>query len=575
VTAPLVVPNTKPDHVPAPNERARMVAWFDPVQLLNTAIKLVTSTTFGRSSDRRILDAVIHSDIEPCDYSSREEVWIDYVSDTGDGWNSTYAIAHQLAQPILNLDWNGETFCTERAQVLILGGDEVYPTASRAEYEKRLVMPFRTALPYTVAPNPTVFAVPGNHDWYDSLVAFSRMFCSPRGRWFGGWQTRQTVSYFAIKLPHDWWLIGADVQLDSDIDDPQLEYFTKVAARMSDKARVILCLAEPQWIEEARYAKFEPTINTRNLDFLEEKIFEGRIVVYLAGDLHHYRRHAAPDNRQKITAGGGGAFLYPTHGDEHLVAKLKGEYTYRASFPSPRESRALAWNNLKFMGLNPTFGFATAILYLLLAWAVNANVGEYGITQVTRAVGAAVNGVVNSQIAVFWGVALLFGFYFFTDTHSPRYKFWGGGAHAVIHLITAFLLAWFASWLTVHFLGLPFRETLQLALAGVVIAVGGYLIGPLIMGVYLLISLNVFGRHAGEFSSLHNEDFKSWLRMRITRSGDLEIYPIGIPRVPKSWREPTAAERAQTPSLLVSQDGDATPPTLIEHPIKVPVTVRS
>ena len=114
---------------------------------------------------------------------------------------------------------------TKRGDVLVFGGDAVYPVASREAYERQLVAPYRTALPSVEPPYPKVFAVAGNHDWYDSLVAFTRIFCTGGKRRFAAWQTHQSRSYFAIKLPHGWWLVGTDVQLESDIDDPQLEYF--------------------------------------------------------------------------------------------------------------------------------------------------------------------------------------------------------------------------------------------------------------------------------------------------------------------------------------------------------------
>ena len=71
-------------------------------------------------------------------------------------------------------------------------------------------------------------ALPGNHDWYDSLVAFQKLFFTHifNGRTFaGGWRTRQKRSYFALKLPHKWWLVGVDLQLSHNIDVPQLRYF--------------------------------------------------------------------------------------------------------------------------------------------------------------------------------------------------------------------------------------------------------------------------------------------------------------------------------------------------------------
>ena len=68
-----------------------------------------------------------------------------------------------------------------------------------------------------------MLALPGNHDWYDGLTAFLRLFT--QDRMIGGWRTEQKRSYFTVQLPHRWWLVGLDSQLDSYFDDPQLKYF--------------------------------------------------------------------------------------------------------------------------------------------------------------------------------------------------------------------------------------------------------------------------------------------------------------------------------------------------------------
>ena len=127
----------------------------------------------------------------------------DYVADLGDGWDSTYAVASLLASPSLTLslrDGSTGPVKTERGRLLVMGGDEVYPTASREGYQERTVGPYECALRETDPPHPNLFAIPGNHDWYDGLVSFSRLFCQER--WFGGWKTRQRRTYFAIQLPH-------------------------------------------------------------------------------------------------------------------------------------------------------------------------------------------------------------------------------------------------------------------------------------------------------------------------------------------------------------------------------------
>ena len=57
------------------------------------------------------------------------------------------------------------------------------------------------------------------------------------------------------------------------------------------------------------------------------------------------------------------------------------------------------------------------------------------------------------------------------------------------------------------------------------------------MGVYLLVSVNVFGRHSEEaFSGLRIEDFKHFLRLHVGADGRLTIWPVKIERVPRRWR---------------------------------------
>src|SRR4051812_409922 len=90
---------------PAPHssstpERARMVGWYDPLQLIRTAMQVAVSTLFGRNAAYRLIEALAqptHTEtvVTP---DVNGDVWIDYVADLGDGWNSTYAIAQSVAQ---------------------------------------------------------------------------------------------------------------------------------------------------------------------------------------------------------------------------------------------------------------------------------------------------------------------------------------------------------------------------------------------------------------------------------------------------------------------------------------------
>ena len=103
----------------------KMVQWFDPPLLLRTTTEVLVSTIFGGHSDYRLIEALAVGTDTPHDYTkhyleesdgqylrdeldncvvdetraSREDIWFDYVADTGDGWNPTYCIAYTLHNP--------------------------------------------------------------------------------------------------------------------------------------------------------------------------------------------------------------------------------------------------------------------------------------------------------------------------------------------------------------------------------------------------------------------------------------------------------------------------------------------
>ena len=103
--------------------------------------------------------------------------------------------------------------------------------------------------------------------------------------------------------------------------------------------------------------------------------------------------------------------------------------------------------------------------------------------------------------------------------------------HAITHLLLAFAIGWAALRLTTLLFGLPFGTLRHLLLAGAITFVVSGFAGAWRIGLYLLISLQVFGRHDQHaFSSLRIQDYKGWLRMRIDAAGMLSVYAVGIDR---------------------------------------------
>ena len=80
----------------------KMVRWYDPVQLLHTGVEVIVSAVLGTRSDYRVMESF--SGLQDVfDYSGEREIWIDYVADLGDGWNSTHTIATLLAKDSLDV----------------------------------------------------------------------------------------------------------------------------------------------------------------------------------------------------------------------------------------------------------------------------------------------------------------------------------------------------------------------------------------------------------------------------------------------------------------------------------------
>jgi hypothetical protein len=548
----------------------KMVGWYDPTQLIRTGIEVIISTLFARHSDGRRIDAIATPEEKGLDYRDEKYLdpngrfWFDFTADCGDGWHSTYSVAYYITRPLLDL----QSVHLARGRLLILGGDLVYPTPSQTEYDARLVAPYTIGTCSQGDHEADVLAIPGNHDWYDSLVAFRRIFCC--GRKFASFNTRQTRSYFSARLPAGWWLLGIDTQLDHDIDELQFKYFLAVVANIPFNDKVILCCAEPTWIVNAKPNEDLLSFTKPLLDQLEA-ILDSRLVLSLAGDIHHYRRHSNKSGRHRITCGTGGAFLHPTH---EISSNAVEGYICEKSFPSIEESRRITFHNLLFMFKNPKFGLVSGFAYLIVAWenglyvgedfqAVSIkDIGQMGLRQFPDAVVAAVHSALLSPVGFTFYLILITGFIFFADRSSKYFRWVGGTVHAMTHVVAGFFIYWLAAYFPVTILGLPHKSIPQYLIAGSILFTLGWVAGSVILGIYLLISFNVFGKHWNEaFSSLQIQDWKGFVRGFIGKDGCLNLFFVGIKRVPRRWK----AEGA----ILKPFDKKHTEPVIVDH-IKIP-----
>ncbi|MGQ4429024.1 metallophosphoesterase, partial [Streptomyces violaceoruber] len=80
------------------------------------------------------------------------------IGDTGEGDDPQYAVVPGL------LEAGRDT------RFAVLASDVIYPVGSADDYGTKFFRPYRDY-------RAPIYAIPGNHDWYEDLGAFMRVFC--------------------------------------------------------------------------------------------------------------------------------------------------------------------------------------------------------------------------------------------------------------------------------------------------------------------------------------------------------------------------------------------------------------
>ena len=541
-----------------------MVRWFDPHQLLDTAVRVLISGIFSSYADNRELQARLPALVP--DRSATTDLWLDYVSDLGDGWNSTYTVARLLAAKELTLDWDGKAHRTERGRALIMGGDQVYPVPKAEEYENRMLGPYRAALPGAPDQAPELFAIPGSHDWYDGLVNFTSVFCA--NRWIGGWKTSQRRSYFALKLPNGWWLWGIDLQFGACLDEVQLQYFADVASEQIQAGdRVIICMGKE--VESGR--KQTEVHSDWDVHYLEREVIRpcgAQLLVYIQSGKHYYARFEEEHGlRQHITSGGGGAFLHPTHDLPERMELPGGEgpvaYQRAANYPSAEVSRRLR----KRIWLLPPYNLPLAAVFgtvqVLLAFMMGLHLRDRHVALDLGDLRRALWESPTAFLLILLMMVSLAAMMRLAHETSGVGRLLVGLVHSTLQLATVAGVMVVASqlssgydlrggWSLVVFL----KSVFFLGGIGGTVGISGY-----------LWATNCLGFHGNEgYAPLHRQDLKHFLRMHFGSDGALTLYPIGIDRVGRKWRlNPDAPGN----DPWFDQDGPPPVPHLIEKPIRI------
>ena len=246
----------------------------------------------------------------------------------------------------------------ENTSFMVICSDVIYPAGDVNDYVNGFY------IPYADYPNE-IYALPGNHDWYDGLNGFMYHFCGAeplseetfrrsdfslrqmisRALWrkptlpdrdaLEAWRSQrppwsespprppQPGPYYAIVTP-SLTLVAIDTGITGGLDREQGEWLLKVSKRHGPK---VLLTGKPL-IVNGRYQPGE-------IAWTDDNVPDGRptvddivrdpahgYVAAIGGDVHNYQRYSVTvpskdgtDSRciEYIVAGGGGAFLSATH----------------------------------------------------------------------------------------------------------------------------------------------------------------------------------------------------------------------------------------------------------------------
>lgn len=469
---------------------------------------------------------------------------IDFVADTGDDSSVSEAVARLIftAWTLPDPDGAGEV-AVPRGDVLLFAGDTAYPVATSTEIHDRVVVPFNKVLVAARANDPpgvrrTILGIPGNHDWYDGLDGFGRLFRRRTGELspeeevpqltperesrfehvvnfvekfvVGGHISKQKVlvldgyvpvqqaSYFALPLAPGVDLFAVDRQLRS-VDFRQRRYFAKFREGR-EQNRLVVTLPDPV------YAFQEASVTGTAMAASLELDLVNTPHLVMSGDIHHYERLTV-DASLHVTAGGGGAFLHPARlGGERLPAPVK-------QFPGVIASRALLFHVPGHVALG-----GAGFLPHIVMFALFAPMLEIGVRFRHQALGAIIAGVLGAVV-----LGLIGDVRYRPRDKAIRVALLATFAGAVMGLLPPAVALIFGRALWAFGVHTSPRAGMLLTLFIATFT------GAFVFGAYLAI-LTALGLESTQaFTSLGHPGFKHFMRLRVRRDGSaIDAWAIGL-----------------------------------------------
>jgi uncharacterized membrane protein HdeD (DUF308 family) len=248
------------------------------------------------------------------------------IGDPGEGDASQHILRHQLVQ-VAN---------QEDVRFVLISSDVVYPTGAMKDYEANFWLPFHGI-------QKPVYAIPGNHDWYDALegfaatffeadaarsamrarlVADSRISGTTEGRieeliagaarlrsWYGVPTGFQRAPFFQIQTPH-FGLITVDTGVLRRVDSLEFKWLRSALEKSRGKTTMVV-LGHPLYALGGYDAEERPAFRE-----IHELLKSYGVTIAMGGDTHdfeYYRERYQRDGKDMtmhhFVNGGGGAYL--------------------------------------------------------------------------------------------------------------------------------------------------------------------------------------------------------------------------------------------------------------------------
>jgi hypothetical protein len=248
------------------------------------------------------------------------------IGDTGEGDASQYSLVERYI----------EIGRRDDIKFLIVASDVIYPAGAMTDYENNFYLPFKGF-------KRPIYAIPGNHDWFDALEGFNANFLEPKAarlalsaradadlnltstgkrridrllqraqqlqELYGIRSAQQRGPFFELQTK-DFVLIAIDTGIRRTVDNRQRAWINEALKRSADKF-IMAIVGHPKFAAGQDTSQDDAEFNA-----LYAELERAGVRVMMAGDTHAFEYYLAesggkenPRRFHHFVNGGGGAYL--------------------------------------------------------------------------------------------------------------------------------------------------------------------------------------------------------------------------------------------------------------------------